>query len=63
MASGPDMRAYASERKPGSLYYRASFPQDRMTHLPDENRLIHRSKNNLQEKIFEPFSSDRGAAY
>jgi hypothetical protein len=32
---------------------RASFSQERMTYLPDESKIIYRSKDNRQEKTFE----------
>jgi hypothetical protein len=32
---------------------RASFSQERMTYLPEESRIIYRSKDNRQEKIFD----------
>ena len=32
---------------------RASFSQERMTYLPEESRIIYRSKDHRQEKTFE----------
>ena len=32
---------------------RASFSQERMTYLPEESRIIYRSKDKRQEKIFD----------
>ena len=32
---------------------RASFSQERMTYLPEESRIIYRSKDNRQEKAFD----------
>jgi hypothetical protein len=32
---------------------RASFSQERMAYLPDESKIIYRSKDNRQEKTFE----------
>jgi hypothetical protein len=32
---------------------RASFSQERMTYLPDESRIIYRSKDHRQEKAFD----------
>jgi hypothetical protein len=32
---------------------RASFSQERMTYLPEESRIIYRSKDNRQEKTFD----------
>jgi len=50
---------------------RASFSQERMSYLPEESRIIYRSKDNLQEKIFDaldlvsghdlPYSRPEGA--
>jgi len=31
---------------------RTSFSQERLTYLPEEARIIYRSKDNRQEKIF-----------
>ena len=32
---------------------RASFSKERMTYLPDESRIIYRSKDHRQEKAFD----------
>ena len=32
---------------------RASFSQERMTYLPEESRILSRSKDNRQEKAFD----------
>ncbi|MEW6187874.1 MAG: response regulator [Thermodesulfobacteriota bacterium] len=39
--------------KPGPLYHSGLFSQERMTYLPDESKIIYRSKDNRQEKIFD----------
>ena len=31
----------------------ASFSQERLTYLPEESRIIYRSKDNRQEKAFD----------
>ena len=32
---------------------RASFSQERMTHLPEESKVIYESKDGRKEKVFE----------
>jgi hypothetical protein len=32
---------------------RASFSQERMTYLPEESRILYRSKDHQREKVFD----------
>jgi hypothetical protein len=43
------------ENPPGILYVvRASFFQEGMTYIPEESKVLYRSKNGRKEKMFEP---------
>ncbi len=35
---------------------RASFSQDRMTYIPEESKVLYRSKDGKKENIFDPWS-------
>jgi hypothetical protein len=40
-----DGLASGSEREPGPVWCRASFSQERMTYIPEESRVLYRSKD------------------